>query len=383
MNGDHISIVLLSTNKCNAACDYCFEDKSGVRLTLDKLSEMIEKMLCYMDEKSINRLTVHWQGGEAMLLPPSWYEQAYQRISALAIAHGKQVDHGLQTNMLLYHQRWNPILETMFGNSISTSIDYPNLYRRLPGQPPDGYNPEWHKRVRAARDAGIDVKVISVPNQATIDVGAEEFYEYITEELGVDDFQVNTPFPGGEGDASKEAMPKMIEGLTGFYLDLADIWIERGYDEGVLVGPFDELLNWFSHKPATLPCIWSDNCTNHIISMDARGDVALCDCWVTSYPEKKFGNILEPGNLSDMLEQSESRKAFIERPIKLMEKECIECDYLTLCHGGCPVRTFTMSNTIFQKDPYCELYKALFKKMQTIATRLARESVKKPLVEVA
>ena len=72
----HFSLILLSTLQCNADCEYCFENKTDDRLTLDRLGEMIRKVLDYMVEKSLRSLTIYWQGGEAMLLPPSWYEQA-------------------------------------------------------------------------------------------------------------------------------------------------------------------------------------------------------------------------------------------------------------------------------------------------------------------
>ena len=98
----HISLILLSTLQCNADCEYCFETKTTDRLTLDRLGEMIRKILDYMVEKSLATLTIYWQGGEAMLLPPSWYEQANALIQREAEARGKHVLHGLQSNMLSY-----------------------------------------------------------------------------------------------------------------------------------------------------------------------------------------------------------------------------------------------------------------------------------------
>lgn len=76
MNGNHFSLILLSTNKCNAACEYCFEDKTNDRLDLDKLQILTDKVMQHMDANDIGALTIHWQGGEAMLRPPNWYRQA-------------------------------------------------------------------------------------------------------------------------------------------------------------------------------------------------------------------------------------------------------------------------------------------------------------------
>ena len=37
----HFSLILLSTLQCNADCEYCFENKTTDRLTLDRLGEMV------------------------------------------------------------------------------------------------------------------------------------------------------------------------------------------------------------------------------------------------------------------------------------------------------------------------------------------------------
>lgn len=370
----HFSLILLSTLQCNADCEYCFENKTEDRLTLERLGEMIRKVLDYMVEKSLRSLTIYWQGGEAMLLPPSWYEQAHDLIRREADLRGKKVFHSLQSNMLAYGSRWNQVIADMFGNSVGTSLDYPNLHRKLLGQGPESYNEIWGRRVREARAAGIDVQVIAVPNQATLEIGAERFYRYFADELGIIDFQVNTPFPGGDANIAKKELPVAeVEKLSRFYLGLADVWLEHGRRQGVRFGPFDTLLRHFNQESATLPCIWGDNCANTLVSIDARGYVAQCDCWVTSYPDYHYGNIFESENFGEMLRTSPARRQFNERPIQLIQRDCLHCDYLSLCHGGCPVRTYSVYGTLFEKDPYCELYKALFERMERAAQESARE----------
>ena len=82
--------------------------------------------------------------------------------------------------------------------------------------------------------------------------------------------------------------------------------------------------------------------------------------------------------MTELLRTSPARQKFYERPVALMQKDCISCDYLTLCHGGCPVRTYTVHATMFEKDPHCHLYKSLFRHMQQAAPRLVREPANAP-----
>ena len=100
MMRNHLSVIFLPTNKCNVNCEYCFENKTADRMSLEQLSTVIVKLLDFMDDSSISSLTLHWQGGEIMTMPVEWFEQAHERIGALAQARNKRVDHGLQTNMI-------------------------------------------------------------------------------------------------------------------------------------------------------------------------------------------------------------------------------------------------------------------------------------------
>jgi len=347
--------------------------KTGDSLTLDRLALLLEKILDYMDERSIQDLTIYWQGGEVMMLPPEWYEQANDVIQEAAIAKDKQIANALQTNLIGYDKKWNKVLEQMFGNSLGSSFDYPNLHRKLPGGKPREFTAIWHRNLQVAKEAGIDIGVISIPNPETFKVGAEGFYSHFVNDLGITDFQINTPFPGGPTTEAKRTYPLETDQLTKFLLDLANIWIESGYENGVKIGPFDELIKYFIAGNARLPCIWRDNCVNEFVSIDPNGSVAQCDCWVASYPEFHFGNIFSSNSFANLLKNSKARQRLQSRPRLLIQQEdCLECDYLALCHGGCPIRAYSTTGTLFTKDPYCHTYKSLFSYMEKQAAKLAQ-----------
>jgi hypothetical protein len=85
----------------------------------------------------------------------------------------------------------------MFGNQVSTSLDYPNLYRHRYGKDAGDYDRILTENIPQAHAAGIEVQAIAVPNAATLAIGAERFYSHVVDHLGIRSFQVNTPFPGG------------------------------------------------------------------------------------------------------------------------------------------------------------------------------------------
>lgn len=364
------SLILLPTLSCNADCEYCFETKTEDRLSLDRLAVVLEKVMAYLEQRQIPTLFIYWQGGEIMTLSPEWFERAHELIQESAQIHGRRVVNYLQSNLLGYSQKWNSILAKMFGNSLGTSMDFPNLHRRTKGGTPQQYQALWERRVMEAKAAGIAIGVIAIPNAATLDWGAEALYEYFVDRLEIKEFQINTPFPGGTANAVKEGYPLETERLTQFLLDLADLWANRGRGAGVRIGPFDKLLAYFEQGSKDVLCIWRENCANELVCIDPRGHIAQCDCWVSSYPEYRFGNLFTPASLSDLLQGSQARQKFHLRPGQLVQTEdCLDCDYLALCHGGCPVRAYSVRGDLLKKDPYCALYQGIFRRMEEIAAK--------------
>jgi radical SAM protein with 4Fe4S-binding SPASM domain len=372
MTSGPLSLILLPTTACNAACEYCFERRGAGELDLETYHDVLRKILDFMDQRGARTLLVYWQGGEVMMLPPSYFERAHDMAQALAEARQVEIRHFLQSNMIMYTNDWDRTIARVFDNGVGSSMDYPNLHRILPGGTPEEFETIWREKVRQAQDAGIHVGAISIPNRETCRIGAERFYTYFVDELHISDFQVNIPFPGGPPTAAKREYPLDTEALGRFLTDLFDIWIERGLDQGVSVGPFDRLLEFFIEGSAALPCIWRENCANEFFCVDPRGHVAQCDCWVSSYPEFWFGNLLEADSLTSLLQRSAAYQRFRERPAAVIRNEdCLDCDYLASCHGGCPVRTYSVRGELARKDPNCEIYKIIFRRVQSAAAGIA------------
>ena len=234
------------------------------------------------------RAELYWQGGEVLLLGPAWFEHAHASMARAAAERGLSLHHSIQTNLIGYGPQWDPVLREMFDGSLGTSMDFPNDHRRLKNGSTARYTEVWLRSVRQAREAGLAVGVIAVLHAGSLGVSARDFLSFYTQEAGIDDLQVNLPFPGGPGTGGDTLR---TEPLTRFLLDLLDVWMQEGFDRGVKLSPFDALFDAFSGREARLPCIWQPNCANEFAAIDARGNVALCDCWVTSYPEHRFGNL--------------------------------------------------------------------------------------------
>jgi radical SAM protein with 4Fe4S-binding SPASM domain len=366
-----LSLILLPSLDCNVACDYCFEQKAPISLALSDLPRLTASILDYMSETGAREAEVYWQGGEVLMLGPGWFESAFASMTAAASSRGRQFNHYLQSNLIGYGAHWNDVIRGMFGGAVGTSMDYPNDHRRLKNGSTARYTGVWLEAVVGARKAGLHVSVIAVLHQGSLRAGAEAFLSFFTDTAGIDDLQVNLPFPGGPGEGGDTLD---AGALSAFLVDLLDRWASSYRDRGLRLAPFVELINQYVGRPARLPCIWQPNCADEFVTIDARGQVALCDCWVTSYPQYAFGNVFATPSLSLMLGASEARRALRGRPAQLMTVEdCASCEYLALCHGGCPVRTLAAKGVVLAKDPYCEVYKAVFAKSRELAAEFVRQ----------
>jgi len=366
MSGQPFSLILLPTIDCNVACDYCFENKQRIRLSQTDLGRLTTAVLDHMEVIGADDAEIYWQGGEVMLLGPTWFASAHELMDAASATRGRTFHHYLQTNLIGYGPHWNPVIRTMFGGAIGTSMDAPNDHRRLKNGSTEQYTQIWLDAVAHAREAGFSVNVIAVLHAGSLRIGADEFLRFFADRARIDDLQLNLPFPGGPSQQGDTLDPGP---LSRFLVDVLDVWTADYAHRGLRLAPFADLIDHYIGRPAQLPCIWQPNCANEFIAVDARGEVALCDCWVTSYPQHRFGNVFRGSGLSAMLSGSQARQAFLRRPARLMDLEdCARCPHLSMCHGGCPVRAFTANGTIETKDPYCEVYKAIFTKCRDLAS---------------
>src|SRR4029077_8215499 len=129
------------------------------------------------------------QGGEAMIMGPEWFVAAGRLMERAATERGRHFSHYLQTNLISYSESWNEVLRTMFQGSLGTSMDFPNNHRKLFNGSSDAYTHLWTRKLRAVQAAGINVGVIAVLHQGSLEVGPEQFYQYFTDKLGLTDFQ--------------------------------------------------------------------------------------------------------------------------------------------------------------------------------------------------
>jgi uncharacterized protein len=369
---DHFSVLVAPTFRCNADCEYCFENKTSDVMELEDFERLLPRIVTYLRRQEVTELKLFWTGGEILTMSPKWLLRANDMCRDISEKSGLRIDNQVQTNLIGYGPRWRQVISDMFNDKVGSSLDFPNLYRKVAGGVPETFDDLWFRRHQEAKDAGIEVGVIAVLNRASLAIGASEFYSYYVENLGMKRFQVNTPYPGGLPSPAKRNFPLDEYRLSAFYTDLFDLWMREGRPLGVAISPFDALIHYFRTGENSLYCSFRGNCATTFMGIGPNGNVAQCEGFLAAYPEYVFGNILTCQDLATIM-NGPIRRQFLERPMRLMEREdCWECEYLAICHGGCPVHTYGTTGNFFAKDPGCQSRKTLFRLARSAAIELDR-----------
>ena len=322
VNGRVFSVILLPTADCNVACDYCFEHKEPHRLSLLLVPLLTRQLLDHLEHEGIEECEIYWQGGEAMIMGPAWFVEAGEimdepppRADAASRTISRRISSATRP----------PGMTSCARCSTARSArrwTIPNLHRKLFKGGAEAYtrsgpNDSAKRQAAGHRDRRHRRAPPRQPRRRP-----RRFLPLLHRGTRPRQTSRSTRlFPAVPAKAVEGRIRSRSSALAEFLAGLFDIWMERGYEAGVSLGPFDALIHHFTGAPARLPCIWKENCSNQFISVDSKGTVAQCDCWVTSYPESFFGNVFREPDLTQMLRTSPARREFVERPKHLVEHE--------------------------------------------------------------
>jgi len=369
-DGPVFSVVFVPTLSCNCRCLHCFETLDDRRIADGSWEMIFAKMHELAETVGCRTLRLYWQGGEVLCLDPDSVRRGLEVGAAVFGDNGVTLEHYFQTNLLLYDtSRWKDVVSKFSLGKISSSLDFPNLYRMTPSLTAEEYTRAWMQKKELAQRDGFVVSVISLPNPETLRLGAERFYRFFKEEVGVTNVQVNFPFPGKNG----ALQPLDLEELARFMTDLYEVWVAS--DRDLNLSPFQALEGRLFHHKGRLPCVWAYSCADTLLAIGPDGEVAQCDCWVSAFKERCFGSLVKQP--VDTVLNSSERRLFLERPLKLArDSKCGECKFWKLCNGGCPVRAFTFTGDMFAPDHYCQVYDAMFSAVWENAGRQNQSSLK-------
>ncbi|MCK5831243.1 MAG: anaerobic sulfatase maturase [Methylococcales bacterium] len=349
--------------QCNLDCTYCFYlHKEGLlhqptrpRMNVQILETHIQQ---YIEAQTGSNVVFSWQGGEPTLMGLDFFEQ----VVALQEKYKKpnqRIENDLQTNGVLLNDSWAIFLKK-HNFIVGLSIDGPSRFHDIHRVKKSGA-PTFSEVMRAVtllHKHKVPFNALCVINRENC-VAPLEVYRFLRDEVkpqmiqlipGMEKRNFDSTAPGHwteEGWVrvdSLEAQPGHPNSVVTpwsvppvmwgkFLVEVWDEWLANDYGR-IHVDQFENVLSMILGE-GSQQCVTSEVC-GKALALEHNGDLYSCDHFV--YPEYKLGNIQisHQGNMAF----SKQQEAFGYAKSKTLSKECLQCNYLSLCWGHCPKDRF-------------------------------------------
>ena len=333
--------------RCNLACRYCYYlDKAllyggkGQQLMSEALLEQFTRQ--YIEAQTQREVLFTWHGGETLLRPLSFYRKALELQQKYA--NGHLIDNCLQTNGTLLTEEWCEFFREnnwLIGISIDGPKEFHDEYRRSrqmqsPEASPTTGQPSFHKVMRGIRllqKHGVEWNAMGVVNDFNADYPLDVYHFYKETGCQYIQFAPIVETSGHQNQMRVAPFSVSPKQYAHFCCTIFDEWVRHDVGQ-VFVQLFDSTLAcWAGETPGV--CTMCETC-GHVSVIEANGDVYSCDHFV--YPDYLLGNIHRDTITSMMY--SPRQIQFGQAKRDALPHQCLDCQWLFACNGGCPKDRF-------------------------------------------
>ena len=328
-------VVAQPTPFCNISCSYCYLPDRDVKSVMSQstVRELFRKV--FASGWAGSELTVIWHAGEPLVVPPSFYREAFETIASLR-PESVRVRHSIQTNGMLISRDWCELFRA-WDVGVGVSIDGPRHFN------------DAHRLSRTGRStferalAGVHMlqrekvpfHVISVLTAQSLQAPQEMLDFYLAEGILDVCFNVEESEGSHVSGLLTQADPQSL--FRGF---LERFWRLARQDGRIrFIREIDGMLpRVFRPGDAELKNIQVE--PFGMLNVDCHGNVSSFSPELLGLKNARYGDFLIGNIHSDSLEQMRSSAAMqaMSRDIAAGVATCRrECEYFSTCGGGAPV----------------------------------------------
>jgi uncharacterized protein len=347
-------VVVQPTPFCNINCSYCYLPQRANKTVMQHSTVRVLFEQVFASSWASQELTVIWHAGEPLVVPPAFYESAFQTIAALCPS-SVRVQHSMQTNGMLLSTEWCDLFKR-WHVGVGVSIDGPkrlNDTHRLTRTGRSTFD-QALAGIRLLRRERVPFHVISVLSQDSLDAPQELLDFYVAE--GIEDVCFNVEESEG---AHVSDLFVGDEPQRRFRVFLSTFWqLARQGDKIRFIREIDGLL----------PRVFrpEGDCVRNVqvepfcmLNVDCNGNVStfspeLLGLKNAKYNDFVIGNI-NAASLEDMRRSAAMRA--MSRDIAAGVELCRQsCEYFSVCGGGAPVnKLFENGSFNSARTSFCDL----------------------------
>ena len=347
-------VVVQPTPFCNINCRYCYLPRrtDTTVMTPSTVRTLFERV--FESGWTSDELTVIWHAGEPLVVPPAFYENAFQTIAALR-PHSVRVQHSMQTNGMLISPEWCELFKR-WHVGVGVSIDGPRRFNdanRLTRTGRSTFD-QALAGLRLLRREQVPFHVISVLSHGSMDA-AQEFLDFFVAE-GIEDVCFNVEESEGahvsdlfSGDEPQRRFRSFLETFWRLARQGGRIRFIREID-GMLPRVFRPQADRIGNVQVEPFGMLNVDCNGNVSTFSPE----LLGLKNADYEDFLIGNI-HTAPLEDMRRGAALHA--LSRDIAAGVEVCRQsCEYFSVCGGGAPVnKLFENGSFKTGRTSFCDL----------------------------
>lgn len=358
------------SESCNLACEYCYYSTcKGIPGHIEQIEDdLLEKFIKEYMEASNGIASFAWQGGEPLLAGIDFFKRVVS-LQAKYAPKNTIISNSIQTNGTLITREWAAFFKK-FNFLIGVSLDGPeeiNDKKRVTRSGKGSFKAIM-KGIKHLKNEQVEFNILTVIHEQNVDA-AKEVLAFFHKE-GFRYFQF---IPCMEFTSQKVRQPGTFSISPQQYGDfLCDVF-DVGYNDGYPSFSdrfFDNMLSVYLHQGNQV-CTFQQECPK-TLTLERNGDAYPCDFFI--HDDFKIGNASEDSLKG--LRQRLANCSFQDLKPDL-PNTCQECEFLHLCHGGCPRNRNWDVDQREHRDYFCQSYRQAYRyadeRMKRVAENMKKE----------
>ncbi|MCY1714453.1 anaerobic sulfatase maturase [Caproiciproducens galactitolivorans] len=362
-----------ASGNCNLQCKYCFyldliDNKchsNGGFMPLETLEKLVQSVLEYADDTA----SFSFQGGEPMLAGLDFYRNLLVLQKKYNTKNIK-IKNAIQTNGTLINLEWAEFFRAhhfLVGVSLDGMEGIHNLNRV--DHNGEGTYLRVIDAIKILDEFQVEYNILCVVTRL-VAKHPEKTYRFFKKQ----GFQYLQFIPCLDGLEKQPGMDNysLSPQLYGNFLKrLFDLWLKDNLEgKEISIRMFDNILGMLLGYPPE-SCDMRGKCKANLV-VESDGSVYPCDFYVLD--QWKLG-VIGNDSILDMLFGQTAKK--FEEISNLRPQACRDCEFYSLCRGGCRRNYEPIRNEILEKNYFCEAYRDFYRYAIPGFLKLAKKCVEK------